>query len=58
MVEKIILDADICVKPGVSGKYRMLYDLIPLLAENAYIHKTTYEEIMYHKKTKYKFWKI
>ena len=47
MVEKIILDADICVKLGGSGKYRMLYDLIPLLAENVYIHKTTYEEIMY-----------
>ncbi len=47
MVEKVILDADICVKLGGSGKYRMLYELVPLLAKNAYIHKTTYDEIMY-----------
>lgn len=54
MVEKIILDADICVKLGGSGKYRILYEFIPLLAENAYIHKTTYEEIMYPPKRNHK----
>ena len=47
MVEKIILDADICLKIGGSGKYRLLYELVPSLAENAYIHKTTYNEILY-----------
>ncbi len=47
MVEKIILDADICLKIGSSEKYRLLYDLVPLLAEDVYIHKTTYNEIMY-----------
>ena len=47
MVEKIILDADICLKSGGSGKYRLLYELVPSLAENAYIHKTTYNEILY-----------
>lgn len=46
MVEKIILDADICLKIGGSGKYRLLYELVPSLAENAYIHKTTYNEIL------------
>lgn len=47
MLEKIILDADICLKLGGSGKYRMLYDLIPMLSCNVYIHKTTLAEIKY-----------
>ena len=46
MVEKIILDADICLKLGGSGKYQVLYELVPLLARNVYIHKTTFEEIL------------
>ena len=46
MVEKVILDADICLKLGGSEKYQVLYELIPMLSKNVYIHKTTFEEIL------------
>ena len=46
MIEKVILDADICLKLGGNGKYQVLYELIPMLSKNVYIHKTTFEEIL------------
>lgn len=49
MLEKIILDADICIKLGRSEKYRMLYDLISMLPCDVYIHKKTLSEIKYPK---------
>lgn len=32
MIEKMIVDADICVKLGGSEKYRFLYDVLPCAA--------------------------
>lgn len=45
MYEKIIIDADICIKLGCSSKYKFLYEIVPLLTEKAYIHTHTFKEI-------------
>lgn len=45
-LEKIIIDADICIKMGGSTKYRYLEILLPIIAENIYMHKVVYDEIM------------
>ena len=44
--KKIILDADICIKLGqfTNEKLKFLQELIPLIAEKAYIHKYVYDE--------------
>ena len=44
--EKMIIDADICIKIGGSAKYRYLETLFPEIAEKLYMHKIVYEEIM------------
>ena len=46
MIEKMILDADICVKLGGSEKYRFLYDILPLIAKQIYMHTHVYEEVL------------
>lgn len=38
MVDKIIIDADLCIKLGGSNKYRYLYDVLPLIAKEIYMH--------------------
>lgn len=45
-LEKIIIDADMCIKMGGSTKYRYLEILLPIIAENIYMHKVVYDEIM------------
>lgn len=45
MIEKIIVDADICIKLGGSEKYKYLYDILPLLAKQCFIHYYAYSEI-------------
>ena len=45
-LEKIIVDADFCIKIGASAKYRYLERVLPALADKAYIHKIAYDEIM------------
>jgi len=46
-LDKIIVDADICIKLGTSEKYLLLEKLLPLIAENIYIHPIVYDEIRY-----------
>ena len=46
MFEKIIIDTDICIKLGSSGKYPFLQQLIPHLSMMSYIHQCVYDEIM------------
>ena len=43
MTERLIVDADACIKLGGSEKYHFLYQLIPLLTKKAYIHKYVYD---------------
>lgn len=33
MLDKMIIDADLCIKLGGSDKYRYLYDILPLVAK-------------------------
>lgn len=45
MIEKMIVDADLCIKLGSSDKYKFLYDLLPIIAKNIYMHTWTYGEV-------------
>lgn len=31
MIDKMIVDADLCIKLGGSAKYRYLYDILPMV---------------------------
>ena len=46
MIEKMIIDADLCIKLGRSEKYHYLYDILPLVAEQIYIHTHAYGEVL------------
>ena len=46
MIEKMIVDADLCIKLGGSNKYRYLYNILPLVARNIYIHTHAHGEVM------------
>ena len=46
MIDRMIIDADICIKLGGSDKYRFLYDIIPLVAKKIYMHTRAYSEVM------------
>ena len=46
MIEKMIVDADICIKLGGSSKYRYLYDILPLMAKKIYMHTHAHGEVM------------
>ena len=46
MIEKMIVDADICIKLGGSSKYRYLYDILPLVAKKIYMHTHAHGEVM------------
>ncbi|MCL2437194.1 MAG: hypothetical protein FWD00_04060 [Clostridiales bacterium] len=46
-LKEIIVDADFCIKVGVSPKYRYLERLLPKLANKAYIHKAAHDEVMF-----------
>lgn len=43
--DKVILDADFCIKIGHSDKYKYLEKLVPLICNEAYIHSAVYEEV-------------
>lgn len=45
-LKQMIIDADICIKIGVSPKYRYVEKLFPAISEKIYIHKVVYDEIM------------
>ena len=44
-MEKIIVDADFCIKLGNSEKYPFLLEVLSLLADNIYIHAYTNAEV-------------
>ncbi len=46
MINKMIIDADLCIKLGGSNKYKYLYDILPLIAEKIYMHTHAYGEVM------------
>lgn len=46
MLDKMIIDADLCIKLGGSEKYRYLYDILPLVAKTIYMHTHAYGEVM------------
>ena len=45
MMDKIIIDADLCIKMGGSNKYRYLYEVLPLVADEIYMHTYAYGEL-------------
>lgn len=45
-LKRIIIDADICIKIGSSAKYRYVELLFPAIAEQIYMHKAVYNEII------------
>ena len=46
MIEKMIVDADLCIKLGGSNKYRYLHDILPLVAKKIYMHTHAHGEVM------------
>jgi predicted nucleic acid-binding protein len=46
MYDKIIVDADICIKLGSKDKYPFLTEVLPLLAKEIYIHSQAYSEVL------------
>ncbi|MDO4276994.1 MAG: hypothetical protein Q4D16_25315 [Eubacteriales bacterium] len=46
MVDKIIVDADLCIKLGGSNKYRYLYDVLPMISREIYMHTHAHGEVM------------
>ena len=46
MIDKIIVDADLCIKLGGSSKYRFLYDILPLISNKIYMHTHALGEVM------------
>lgn len=46
MIDKMIVDADLCIKLGGSNKYRFLYDILPLVARKIYMHTHTHGEVI------------
>ena len=46
MIDAMIIDADICVKLGRSEKYKLLYEILPLVSKKIYMHKHAFGEVM------------
>ena len=47
MLEKIIVDADFCLKLGGSEKYRFLFEVLPLISCEIYMHRHAFGEVRY-----------
>lgn len=47
MWEKVIVDADFCIKIGASQKYLYLEKLLTKVAKKVYIHEVVYMEVQY-----------
>lgn len=45
MLDKIIIDADFCLKLGGSEKYRFLFEVLTLIAGEIYMHRHAFEEV-------------
>ena len=46
MIDRMIVDADLCIKLDGSSKYRYLYDILPLIADMIYMHTHAFGEVM------------
>lgn len=46
MIDKMIVDADLCIKLGGSSRYRFLYDILPCIARQIYMHSYAQSEVM------------
>ena len=46
MIDRMIVDADLCIKLGGSSKYRYLSDILPLIADRIYMHTHAFGEVM------------
>ncbi len=46
MLERMIVDADLCIKLGSSEKYRFLQEILPLIAKEIYMHSHARGEVM------------
>lgn len=44
-MEKMIIDADLCIKLGASSKYKCLEEILPQLTDHIYMHKVAFEEV-------------
>lgn len=52
MFERIIIDADLCIKLGGSEKYRFLSEVLPLVSEKIYMHRHAFGEVLIPKSAK------
>ncbi len=46
MIDKIIIDADLCIKLGGHEKYSFLLDILPLVAKEIYMHTHAHGEVL------------
>ena len=46
MIDKIVIDADLCIKLGGHKKYTFLYDILPLVADKIYMHTHAHGEVL------------
>lgn len=46
MIDKMIIDADLCIKLGGHEKYCFLYDILPLVASKIYMHTHAHNEVL------------
>lgn len=46
MYDKIIVDADICLKLGCDKRYRFLVEVLPLVSKKIYMHSHAYGEVL------------
>ncbi|MDO5115187.1 MAG: hypothetical protein Q4D58_03740 [Synergistaceae bacterium] len=44
-MSRIIIDADLCIKLGGSDKYKFLLNVLPLAADDIYMHTCAYNEV-------------
>jgi len=47
IIERIIIDADVCLKLGQNEKYPYLQQLLPSLSKKSFIHRCVYDEILF-----------
>ncbi|MBQ4260149.1 MAG: hypothetical protein IJB84_07830 [Lachnospiraceae bacterium] len=46
MIDKMIIDADLCIKLGGHEKYKFLYDVLPMIAKHIYMHTHAHSEVL------------
>ena len=46
MIDKVIIDADLCIKLGGHKKYSFLYDILPQVANEIYMHTHAHGEVL------------